>query len=310
MDGFYSFDEQAGMLRLSARDLSQETPVATVAETPVTPIREIVMEKDEIPVQTVSADAGETADSLEKDAKARSKQKLKKEAVKKRRKETEAVPEELPEHLLKLKAFERKLPKLKTIRPVVDEPAPVMPIARPVRIGAVSSTRPVKTRDMTFVRKTDAVETQALMEVPPIPETPQQWDTTMFVNPQRGKGFADLQITLEVLKTFISRTPVIRRTDGSIVIFLDKNDVAVYFRIPPENQECWLAWIPEKNLLSIKDADVWIKAGLKRAKKSEDGYWWATDKFKGPKGNFRDKNVLEGFEIIGKLIELMEQEKS
>ncbi len=312
MDGYYSFDEQAGMLRLSARDVTQENPVEIpeTPETPVTTTPEIVAVKDIEPVQAVSGDAGETVDITEKEAKARSKQKLKKEAIKKRRKETEAVPEELPEHLLKLKAFERKLPKLKTIRPAVEEPAPVMPIARPLRIGAVSSTRPVKARDVTFARKAEAVETQALMAVPPIPEIPQQWDTTMFVNPQRGKGFAELQTTLEVLKTFISRTPVIRRTDGSIVIFLDKNDIAVYFRIPPENHECWLAWIPEKSLLTIKDADVWIKAGLKRAKKSEDGYWWATDKFKGPKGNFRDKNVLEGFEIIGKLIELMEQEKS
>nr|HPQ39654.1 hypothetical protein [bacterium] len=74
-------------------------------------------------------------------------------------------------------------------------------------------------------------------------------------------------------------------------------------------QECWLAWIPTESLNAVKDSDIWLSSGPKRAKKSDDGYWWATGKFKGPKGNFRDKNILEGVEIVGKLLELMEKDK-
>ncbi|MBN1879037.1 hypothetical protein JW823_02910 [bacterium] len=311
MDGYYSYDETAGMLRLSARDEPAVVPVEPTEE-PAPAVKETIQTGSTVSEQVPVADTAipvPTAEETEKATKARAKQKLKKDVVRKRRKEADVVPEELPEHLMKLKAFERKLPKLRTTRGTPDEAAPVVPVERPSRIGAVSTSRVVKTRNVHITRKTDSPDTQVLMDIPPLPGEPQPWDTTSFVNPQRGKGFAELQTTLEVLKTFISRVPVIRRTDGSIVIFLDKNDVAVYFRIPPENQECWLAWIPEKSLSSIRDPDVWVKAGMKRAKKSDEGYWWATSKFKGPKGNFRDKNVLEGFEIIGKLLELMEQDK-
>lgn len=312
MDGFYSFDESAGLLRLSTRDEIITTPPAESVE-PEPVAQTIAVEQGTVSAETDDAGTGEIGTGggfeLEKARKAKSKQKAKKEVIRKRRKETEAAPEELPEHLLKLKAFERKLPKLKAARPAVEESAPAVQVERPSRIGAVSIGRPIKPRESHVVTRKETVETQVLMDVTPLPSEPQQWETTSFVNPQRGKGYAELQTTLEVLKTFISRIPVIRRTDGSIVLFLDRNDIAVYFRIPPENQECWLAWIPEKSLSTIKDPDVWIKAGAKRAKKSDDGYWWATAKFKGPKGNFRDKNVMEGFEIIGKLLELMEQER-
>ena len=310
MEGYYSFDESAGMLRLSARDepVKQEIPVDIPVDVPIEQ-KPVTSEPAAFQVQTSEPVpgpeiVGETAD--EKTKKARSK---KKEIVRKRRKEVEVVPEELPEHLLKLKAFERKLPKLKATKPSSESAAPVPRVVRTGRIGAVSTNRTLKNRDVRMPRKPDVAETQVLLDIPPKVSEPQQWDTTSFVNPQRGAGYAELQTTLEVLKSFVSRVPVIRRTDGSIVLFLDKNDVAVYFRIPPENQECWLAWIPEKSLATIRDSDIWIKSGQTRAKKSDDGYWWATAKFKGPKGNFRDKNVLEGFEIVAKLLELMEQEK-
>ncbi len=299
MDGFFSFDPSKGLSRLSvleeiAKPAVKEEPVKTAAAPPVKTVEE-----------AQKKDTAEEIAAEKKPVKAKSKQKAKKEVVRKRRKEPDVPPEELPEHLQKLKDFERRLPRLKTPARSPQSPStPARPAKRTSRIGAVSTARTLKTKAKTPVKTTD--ETPVLLKPPPMPKEPQQWDTNTFVNPQRGKGYAELQTALEVLKAFVSRTPQVRRTDGSIVVFLDNNDIAVYFRIPPENQECWVAWIPEQSLDAVSNKDVWLKADGNRAKKSDNGYWWATDKFRGPKGNYRDKNVLQGVEIVGKILEMME----
>ncbi len=302
MDGYYSYDPNRPFLRLSYKEEIQKgEPV--VAE----PI-----DSDEAPTEVLVADdVQQQAEKLEpveevkKPVKSKSK-KSKKESTRKSRKEAEVVLEELPEHLLKLKKFD---PKLKPVQITPSEYT--APHEKPSRIGAVSTERTVRPRTRAPAKTVAAVEGEAqiLLDIPPLPNKPQEWETISFVNPQKGKGYEELHTALEVLKTFVTRAPEVRRTDGSIVVFLDKNDIAVYFRIPPENQDCWLAWIPEKSLNTISNKNAWIIAESARAKKSDNGYWWATDKFRGPKGNFRDKNVLQGVEIIGKLLELMEQEK-
>lgn len=307
MDGFYSFDSSLALNRLSYREEAKEPAAPVEAETRASV--EAPVEATEVETEQESATETSPVSAVKKLSKTKSKQKAKKETSRKRRKELETPPEELPDHLLKLKGFERKLPKLKPAAPATPAVTPpVTPRERPSRIGAVSTERSIRARIKTPA-KTGTDDMPVLVDIPPMPKEPQQWETTSFVNPQRGKGYAELQTALEVLKAFVSRTPDVRRTDGSIVVFLDKNDIAVYFRIPPENQECWLAWIPEKSLDTIRDKDIWLKTDGNRAKKSDNGYWWATDKFRGPKGNYRDKNVLQGVEIIGKLLELMEQEK-
>lgn len=301
MDGSYSLDKKAGMSRLS---------VVPEAEAPAGAVETETVQVSE-PAEPAAGDS-ETKpaeepvkEEPEKLKKTKARQKTKKESTRKRRRPVE-VDEELPEHLLKLKSFERRLPKLKAAKQA-QKPA----ARRKTRIGPVSIGKPPKGRARTAAARSAATEEpkSKILDVPAMPEKPREWDSATFVNPDKGKGHMDLHTTLEVLKTFVSRTPQVRRTDGSIVIFLDNNDLAIYFRIPPENQDCWLAWIPEQSLNSVKESDSWLTSGNKRAKKSDDGYWWATGKFKGPKGNFRDKNVLEGVEIVGKLLELMEKEK-
>jgi len=316
MEGFYSFDKKAGMGRLSvvpeAEPTVKETKTVPVAGKPSekaagdVPEEETKKSAEEI-VEPAKASPGEPV----KAKKAKSRQKAKKETPKKRRRPVE-IEEEIPEHLLKLKSFEHRLPKLKmqkqARKPAASKPAS---LRKHSRIGPVSVGKSTKGRDRHGTHRTapPAEPKKKILAIPPMPDSPEDWDSTAFVNPDKGKGYADLQTTLEVLKTFVSRTPQVRRTDGSIVIFLDNNDLAIYFRIPPENLDCWLAWIPENSLNSVKDSESWLTSGAKRAKKSDGGYWWATGKFKGPKGNFRDKNVLEGVEIVGKLLELMEKEK-
>jgi hypothetical protein len=306
MDGFYSFDPSLELHRLSYKEEAKEPAVPAGTErkdSPETPVETPVMEAQQEP----AADT-EAVSAAKTPSKTKAKQKAKKETPRKRRKEIETPPEELPDHLLKLKGFERKLPKLKPAAPATPAATPSTTPRRPPRIGAVSTERSIRARIKSPVKTGTTDDMPLLVDIPPMPKEPQQWDTTSFVNPQRGKGYAELQTALEVLKAFVSRVPEVRRKDGSIVVFLDKNDIAVYFRIPPENQECWLAWIPEKSLDTIRDKDIWLKNDGSRAKKSDNGYWWATDKFRGPKGNYRDKNVLQGVEIVGKLLELMEQE--
>ncbi|MGB3975921.1 MAG: hypothetical protein WBM02_02985 [bacterium] len=306
MDGFYSFDSTRPFLRLSYKEETQKVESVVVESVDVV----------EVPAEVLATDAEkgpgvklEPAKDDKKAGKAKSKKKDKKEAARRSRKDTETALEELPEHLRKLKDFEIKLPKLKpTPQPSLEITTPVPPREKPARIGAVSTGRTAKTKFKPS-EKGEEEATPILLEVPSMPKERQEWDTASFVNPQKGKGYEELYTALDILKSFLKRAPKVRPTDGSIVIFLDKNDIAVYFRIPPENQECWLAWIPDKSLEIIENKNIWLKTDSARAKKSDNGYWWATDTFRGPKGNFRDKNVIQGVEIIGKLLELMEQEK-
>ncbi|MCD4654694.1 hypothetical protein K8T06_12280 [bacterium] len=308
MDGFYSFDKSAGSGRLSVVPEAEkpvQTPAAKV-EKSAKPVAE--QETVKTPIEKVSV---EVSSQEKKEKPKKSKSKSKKEATKKRRRDVEDTVVELPEHLRKLKGFEQKLPKLRLVRPerVVRQVQPTT-VRRTNRIGPVSSG---KSRRMApgFHRKTaPTVEIKLeLLEIPPVTDGTKSWESSSFVNPDKRQGYSDLYTTLEILKTFVSREPLVRRSDGSIVIFLDGNDLAVYFRVPPENQDCWLAWIPSSSLRSVKGADSWLTFSGKKAKKSDDGHWWATGKFKGPKGNYRDNNVLEGVEIVGKLIELMDKEK-
>ncbi|MBN1296099.1 hypothetical protein JXA80_04915 [bacterium] len=314
MDGSYSFDAKAGMGRLSVVPVSEKLPKPLQEEmAPVEPA-EVEALPVEIEKEVATVAAGATSEAEDEDdgtGSGKARQKAKKDPVKKRKRlATESEEEELPEHILRLKSFEHKLPKLKTAK-LQKKPEPVVPVParKPVRIGPVSAGKPHRTTDVSHGTRLVTEEAKnVLLPIPPMPETPENWESTAFVNPDKGSGYAELLTTLEVLKTFVSRIPQVRRTDGSIVLFLDHNNLAIYFRIPPENQDCWLAWIPEESLQQVNDADVWLSSGAKRAKKSDNGYWWATGKFKGPKGNFRDKNVLEGVEIVGKLLELMEKE--
>jgi len=304
MDAYYSFDKSAGSRRLSV-GVEIEKPVAKPVEQIKKPVEAEIVET----VETEKVKEAVPAVSEEKSKKVKkSKVKSKKEAAKKRRKDPAEQAEELPEHLLKLQGFERKLPKLKTIRTekVRSQVIP-KPVSRSKRIGPVSAG---KHKRSAFRKPVSTVESKlSLLPIPPMPKSMIDWDITNFVNPDRGKGYADLHVTLEVLNTFVSREPQVRRDDGSIVVFLDKNDLAIYFRIPPENQDCWLAWIPIVSLQAVNKYEEWLVEGTNKAKKSDDGYWWSTGKFKGPKGNFRDNNVLEGVEIVGKLIALMEKRK-
>lgn len=316
MEGFYSYDSSVGASRLSV------APRVAVPEPTPEPEKAAVVETTDAvasaadtadkPVETTETKS-EEAVSAEKKARKKA-TRTKKETPKKRRKVEEEIPENLPDHLRKLKEFELKLPKLKMTpkkpaSPVRSQrsPKPTTPtISSPRR--PVRPSRPMRSRHT--VRPTATPEArQPLVTIPPLPDKPTGWDSTAFINPDKGAGYADLQTALEVLKSFVSREPQVRRTDGSIVLFLDKNDLAIYFRVPPENQDCWQAWIPQESLDVIKESGLWLTHNGAKAKKSENGYWWATGKFKGPKGNFRDRNVITGVEILGKLLELMDKDK-
>ncbi|GEM_PF-5174178 len=222
---------------------------------------------------------------------------------KKKEKKRRPVEEEIPEHLRRLKSFEHRLPGLESVRSLVVKPSEH---DRGSRIGAVSAGR-IDVPETVARPKRPSDDEPSLLKPTPISDAPQEWSPGQFVNPERGAGYTDLHMALEVLKTFVSRPPQIRKTDGSIVLFLDSNDVSIYFRVPPENMNCWMAWIPDDDLNAIKNSGSFIQEGDARAKYSAKGYWWATEKFKGPKGNWKDRNVLEGVQIIAKILDLMDK---
>lgn len=222
---------------------------------------------------------------------------------KKKEKKRRPAEEEIPEHLRRLKTFEHRLPGLESVRSLVVKPADS---ERGSRIGAVSAGR-IDVPDAIHRPRKPSDEEPSLLKASPLVDPPQEWSPDTFVNPERGAGYTDLHMALEVLKTFVSRPPVIRKTDGSIVLFLDSNDVSIYFRVPPENMNCWMAWIPDEDINGIKNPGSFLQEGDARAKYSSKGYWWATDKFKGPKGNWKDRNILEGVQIIAKILDLMDK---
>ena len=281
---------------------------SVAVEEPVEESKVLVAESSGGPEEAVAASVGIKAPGTPTGAVAvepREAPSLKIPAKKKEKRKRHEV-EELPEHLQRLKGFERKLPGLESVRSLVVKPTDD---GQGRRIGAVSAGRIEHHGQRHMAKKAHEAELPILLEPQPIPDQPIDWSPGAFVNPDRGWGHQDLHMTLEVLKTFISRPPMIRKTDGSIVIFLDTNNAAVYFRIPPENGNCWLAWVPEEDIKALQGSESFLTEGEQRAKYSQKGYWWATQKFRGPKGNWKDRNVLEGVQIVAKIIDLMDKQR-
>ena len=295
--GFYRFDPS----RTGRNSLPDATPVVQAPQPEPTGVRVEPEEVREEPVPV--AVAGIPVAEIKVDA---TQVIPVKPVSKKREKRRRAEDTELPEHLMRLKAFERKLPGLESVKSLVVKPTHG---EHGRRIGAVSAGRIDTSDHPAPSRKAADADLPVLLEVPAFPKTPEDWSTASFVNPERGGGHADLNMTLEVLKVFASRTPQIRKTDGSIVLFLDSNDLAVYFRIPPENPACWIAWISETDLRGIEGGESFLHEGDMKAKNSQKGFWWSTQKFRGPRGNWKDRNVLEGVQIVAKIIDLVERKR-
>ncbi len=301
--GFYLFDSSVGDSRRSIDVESVAEPEALE----LIPVVESELEHvvpDLVEIPTVSEKVLDE-ELVDLDASKFKKQEIQKKRPKKRKDDLE---EELPEHLLRLKAYERKLPRLRANKPVAVKPSQEKQSPVPDPVSVISIGRPEKQESSKKQPKKPKEKSHSLLTPTPLPAVPEEWNSSVLVNPDKGTGHSELHRTLEVLKTFVSRTPQVRRSDGSIVVFLD-NDVPIYFRIPPENPNCWIAWIPEEDLQSLDGYETFLLEETQKAKYSDKGYWWATEKFRGPKGNSRDRNVLEGVQIVAKILELMEKQR-
>jgi hypothetical protein len=299
LEGFYRYDESAGTGRLSV--------IAEEVEPEIVPDDKVDKKVDEgVPVEPTEPEV-ESVPEKEPEIDEPKERKKPEPVVKrkpKRRKERDE--EDVPEHIRRLKVMGRRLPRLHSARSMVVKPSGSSSNAK---IGAVSVGRISRQDRRVKDKRPKTTAEPVLLPVPPASDKKMEWDTSEFINPDRGAGHAELYQALEVLKAFINRPPQIRKTDGSIVIWLDKNDLAVYFRIPPENPNCWRAWIPDGSLNSVEGSQVFQMDGDRKAKHSLKGYWWCTGKYKGPKGNWKDNNIIEGFQIIGKILELMDKPK-
>ncbi len=299
--GWYQYDASKGDARYSVKSEKQMEPVAQAVESGEKPAV-----SEPVPDEKVDKKEPEKVPVAEPKEKAAVKAPVPEAPRKKvrRRKSRVEEAEQVPDHIKRLKSMGKKLPRIGRIRSMVvksggDEPG--------AKIGAVSVGRITHARDRGRAKKSTVEKPLELLPVPPTPAEPQTWETSSFVNADRSAGHAELFQSLEVLKAFINRAPQIRKSDGSVVIWLNDNNISIYFRVPPENPNCWLAWIPEGDIRNVSGANVFLTEGSAKAKLSQNGYWWCTQKFKGPRGNWKDRNVLEGFQIIGKILELMDK---
>ncbi|MBN1355200.1 hypothetical protein JXA40_02905 [bacterium] len=295
LEGCYRYDESAGTGRISvlAEDIEDKTPEVKIPSPMEAEPEGMEAELEETrPVKPPAV----VAEPVAKDKQP--------PVVKRKPKRRKELEEEIPDHIRRLRDMGRRLPRLQTVRSMVVKPSGDSPNSQ---IGAVSVGRISHQERRVSDRKPKAVPEPLLMDVPPKSDAKQDWNTVDFVNPDRGPGHSELYQALEVLKAFINRPPRIRKTDGSIVIWLDANDLAVYFRIPPENPNCWLAWIPDEDLSAVEGSHVFLSESDRRAKHAMKGYWWCTGKFRGPRGNWKDANIMEGVQIIGKILELMDK---
>ena len=327
--GYFSYDETKGSGRYTVAETPEpieesyheevlagviskvEPAKAVTPKEPDESKKEPVPESPPIAEKTTSAEI-QKVEAVKQQEESEDKQALKRRVKRKRPRPSESI-EDLPDHIKLLKTMGRRLPRLQA--PVSSPAQSHHPHSRPQsdtsrpRVSAASAgrNRRADMRDRSL--KSKAPEIPMLLKPETMPETKVEWDANTYLNPEKGSGHAELNQAIEVLKAFITREPLIRKKDGSIVLFLDANDLALYFRIPPENSNCWLVWIPEEDIKGIEGTESFLTEGKLKAKHSDNGYWWCTAKFKGPRGNWKDHNVLEGVQILAKIIELMDKKR-